>query len=84
MKRFEYTVSPTGGISYSAPGGYHDDCVMALALANWGRWQMGQAGRMLRVPGGAVSGRRRGDGGGARRGSRGVRVLRRRERCLVG
>jgi len=84
MKRFEYSVSPTGGISYSAPGGYHDDCVMALALANWGRWQMGQAGRMLPVPGSVVSGRRRGDGGGARRGSRGVRVLGRRERCLVG
>jgi len=84
MKRFEYSVSPTGGISYSAPGGYHDDCVMALALANWGRWQMGQAGRMLPVPGGVVSGRRRGDGGGARRGSRGVRVLGRRDRCLVG
>jgi len=85
MKRYEYSVSPTGGISYSAPGGYHDDCVMALALANWGRWQMGQAGRMLPVPGGVVSGRRRGDGGGgARRGSRGVRVLGRRERCLVG
>jgi len=49
---------------------------MALALANWGRWQMGQAGRMLPVPGSVVSGRRRGDGGGGgRRGVRGVRVL---------
>ncbi len=56
---------------------------MALALANWGRWQMGQAGRMLPVPGGVVSGRRRGDGAGGRR-VRGVPVLGRRERCLVG
>lgn len=29
--QFEYTMS--GGISYSAPGSLHDDCVMALALA---------------------------------------------------
>lgn len=34
MKRFEYRLSPSGQISYSAPEGYHDDCVVALALAN--------------------------------------------------
>ena len=33
MRRFEYKITPNGGIGYSAPGGYHDDCVMALALA---------------------------------------------------
>ena len=25
-----------GGISYGAPSGYHDDCVISLALAAWG------------------------------------------------
>jgi hypothetical protein len=33
MKRYEYEYSPGGHLSYSAPSGYHDDCVMALALA---------------------------------------------------
>ena len=55
MKRFEYAIGPTGGISYSAPGGYHDDCVMALALANHGRWESGNCGNMLRVAGGESS-----------------------------
>ena len=69
MKRYEYSYSPTGHISYSAPSGYHDDCVIALALANQGRWQSGNAGRMLQVAGG---GRLR------------AAVGRRRERVLVG
>lgn len=30
---FEYTYTKNGGVKYSAPEGYHDDCVMALALA---------------------------------------------------
>ena len=33
MKRYEYSISPSGAITYSAPEGYHDDCVIALALA---------------------------------------------------
>ena len=34
LERYEYTISPTTrNISYSAPSGYHDDCVMALGLA---------------------------------------------------
>jgi hypothetical protein len=49
MKRYEYEISPSGGISYNAPGGYHDDCVMALALANHRRWETESCGRMLRV-----------------------------------
>jgi len=32
---FEYEITGSGLISYSAPERYHDDCVMALALANW-------------------------------------------------
>jgi phage FluMu gp28-like protein len=37
LQIFEYTINPSGTVSYSAPEGYHDDCVMALALANWAR-----------------------------------------------
>lgn len=31
---------PSGGVRLTAPSGYHDDCVIALALVNWGL-QMG-------------------------------------------
>ncbi len=34
---FEFSRSPSGLISYAAPEGLHDDCVFALALANWAR-----------------------------------------------
>jgi len=50
MKRYEYQIGPTGQVSYSAPGGYHDDCVMALALGVWGCHTFGvEPGRMLRL-----------------------------------
>jgi hypothetical protein len=52
MKRYEYVISPSGGISYGAPSGYHDDCVIALALANHRRWESENVGRMLPVGGG--------------------------------
>ena len=52
MKRYEYQIGPSGGITYSAPAGYHDDCVMALALANHRRWETESCGRMMRVGGG--------------------------------
>ena len=52
MKRYEYAISPTGGITYNAPSGYHDDCVISLALANYRRWESGNCGRMLPVAGG--------------------------------
>jgi len=52
MKRYEYQISPSGGISYGSPSGYHDDCVMALALANHRRWETETCGNMLRVLGG--------------------------------
>jgi len=35
LEAFEYSVSDQGNISSSAPYGYHDDCVIALALAAW-------------------------------------------------
>jgi len=69
MKRYEYQISPSGGITYSAPSGYHDDCVMALALANHRRWETENTGRMLPI---GVCGRRR------------PSVGRRSERCLIG
>lgn len=35
LRIFGYEVSKAGHVRYSAPEGYHDDCVMALALAIW-------------------------------------------------
>jgi len=32
---FGYKISPAGVTSYNAPDGYHDDTVIALALASW-------------------------------------------------
>jgi hypothetical protein len=40
---FEYTINPSGTVHYSAPEGYHDDCVIGLALANW---QLSRRGRI--------------------------------------
>jgi len=33
LKRYEYQITSNGSIIYNAPDGYHDDCVIALALA---------------------------------------------------
>jgi len=50
MKRYEYEIGPTGQISYAAPSGYHDDCVMALALGVWGCHTFSvDPGRMMRL-----------------------------------
>jgi hypothetical protein len=63
MRRYEYDIGPTGQVSYAAPSGYHDDCVMALALAVWGcRTYGAEPGRMVRLAGGG----RRPEGGGRR------------------
>lgn len=32
---FGYKINPAGVTTYGAPEGYHDDCVIALALATW-------------------------------------------------
>jgi hypothetical protein len=32
---FEYKITDAGNITYSAPEGKHDDCVISLALAVW-------------------------------------------------
>jgi hypothetical protein len=35
LRLFGYKMTSSGLIQYSAPDGYHDDCVIALALAAW-------------------------------------------------
>jgi Terminase large subunit, T4likevirus-type, N-terminal/Terminase RNaseH-like domain len=35
LENYEYEISETGIVKYSAPEGFHDDCVISLALANW-------------------------------------------------
>jgi hypothetical protein len=35
LEAFEYSVSENGNVRTGAPGGCHDDCVVALALAAW-------------------------------------------------
>ncbi len=34
LDMFEYQITPAGNVTYSAPEGYNDDCVVSLALAN--------------------------------------------------
>lgn len=46
MKRYEYEITSTGAITYNAPSGYHDDCVIALALANSERFQFKWTGEI--------------------------------------
>lgn len=35
LESFQYSVTDTGNVKTSAPCSYHDDCVVALALAAW-------------------------------------------------
>jgi len=37
LESFRYKMNRSGRVSYEGPSGGHDDCVMALALAVWGR-----------------------------------------------
>lgn len=36
LEAYTHIITPAGNITFGAPEGGHDDCVMALALANWG------------------------------------------------
>ena len=36
LRIFGFEISATGTIKYNAPAGYHDDCVISLALATYG------------------------------------------------
>ncbi len=49
LEIFEYNINPSGSVSYSAPEGYHDDCVIALALANWAWRNPGPIPRVRRI-----------------------------------
>lgn len=35
LESFGYTITDSGTVKYSAPNGYHDDCVNSLALCVW-------------------------------------------------
>ena len=35
LESFEYSITDAGGVRTGAPSGFHDDCVIALALAAW-------------------------------------------------
>lgn len=50
LKRYEYQITPSGNITYNAPSGYHDDCVIALALANSERYQFKWSGAIHVLP----------------------------------
>jgi hypothetical protein len=50
LQRYEYEISARGHLSYNAPAGFHDDCVIALALANHRRWQTESCGPLLPIP----------------------------------
>ena len=64
MKRYEYAIGASGTITYSAPSGFHDDCVMALALVVSGRLAHGSFATIWpiqkRAPVLAISSSRRG------------------------
>ena len=36
LMNYEYSITDNGRITYSAPSGKHDDCVISIALAVWG------------------------------------------------
>ncbi|VGO19140.1 hypothetical protein SCARR_01197 [Pontiella sulfatireligans] len=50
LQRYEYEISARGHLSYNAPSGFHDDCVIALALANHRRWQTESCGPLIPIP----------------------------------
>ena len=37
LEVYEYEITRAGNITYNAPSGFHDDCVISLALMNWHR-----------------------------------------------
>ena len=47
LEKFGYQISPNGNVIYSATAGFHDDCVISLALAFWQlqhRWSVRHKG----------------------------------------
>lgn len=47
LEAFEYDMTPTGRFRYNAPEGQHDDCVAAVAMAQWGRSHRGPGDKWL-------------------------------------
>ncbi len=50
LEAFEYSVTDSGNTRMSAPGGMHDDCVIALALAAWQVRPMRECAMTCSVP----------------------------------
>ena len=50
LEAFEYSVTESGNVRMGAPGSYHDDIVISLALAAWHR----RPRRERRVGGGPI------------------------------
>ena len=50
LMQYEYEIMPSGNITYNAPGGYHNDCVIALALANSERYEFKWTGDIRLLP----------------------------------
>jgi hypothetical protein len=48
LESFEYEYTRTG-VRYSAPDGYHDDCVIALALANYAKGNQLSSGGFMTI-----------------------------------
>jgi hypothetical protein len=46
MQHYEYKITANGSITYNAPSGYHDDCVIVLALANSKRYAFEGSGNI--------------------------------------
>jgi len=58
LSMFGYEILPSGHIRYSAPPGHHDDMVIALALATWGKFNQVQPRvRVVDIGGAAPEGR---------------------------
>jgi phage FluMu gp28-like protein len=51
LEAFRYRMNRSGRISYEAPAGMHDDCVMALALAVWGLRAAARPANVVVAPG---------------------------------
>jgi len=64
LKWFQYSLTKTGRIHYSAPKGYHDDCVWALALANFGRVRVAGKGKAALIQVAPMLSRRQSGGQG--------------------
>ena len=49
LKRYEYAIGASGAITYSAPSGFQDDAVIALALAENARHSFSYTGIMATI-----------------------------------